>query len=207
MKIFFCILIIGFLPLKYLYSIERPDFLNKAIMFQVSNLGPDNFKGGVGFQYSVNPDFSLRIPMGFKYFNEFTQKPGNTEVDKNTDEFSISFSPGIKYNLIKQTNLNIYTGFEILIQIDNTYTTGDNFKDNEVNKYSRTIGAAWFLGVELFVYKNVSISAEYSLKLSTISGENEYIVGSISQKDKLPTQTSFTAGINNTNFILSFYFN
>lgn len=183
---------------------------DQALLFKLnglSNLGPDNFKGGIGYQYYFQNHTAFRLGLGIGFSAENQSKPVSGIKDYNKTDLSFCFSPGIRYNFGTSSTVLAYMGTEAIISLNKSKEEGSNFFDITKETKSNEYGAGFFIGAEWFAFKNVSISAEYTLQLKYSSGSEETTSPSESIKKDIPNK--FSAGLGNSSlyFTLSFFFN
>ncbi len=185
---------------------------DQALLFQLkglSELSPANFNGGIGYQYYFANHTAFRMGLGINIESDHQDKPDtNSAKDYSKSSVNFSFTPGIRYNFGTSSNILAYMGTEAIYSIAKSTEEGLNFTKAKSVISSNEYGLGFFLGAEWFAFKNVSLSAEYSIRLkyATSSVENTAITGE-TVKVNLPDK--FTAGLGNSSmfFTLSFYFN
>ena len=179
-----------------------------ALLFQISegSFHPRSFMGGIGFQFYINDKIAVRLPLGFGTFHELTEKPANAETDKIRDDWSLRFTPGIRYNFGRGHNVLVYTGTQLMFDYADSTLTGNNFETNERNSSLYTWGIGLMLGAEWFPCKSLSIGLEYSPFLTFSGGRTTYKSGGFEQTDNLPGTTQFQTNYESVLLIISFYF-
>lgn len=185
---------------------------DQALLFSLkglSDLSPQNFNGGVGFQYYFANHSAFRLGLGMNFENQTKDKPDTTyPVDYSKSSVNFIFTPGIRYNFGTSSNILAYMGTEAIISLSKSTEEGKNFADQTTETKANEYGLGFFLGAEWFAFKNVSLSAEYSFRLKyEIASEEISSPNGTSIKNELPDK--FTAGLGNSAlyFTLSFYFN
>ena len=185
---------------------------DQALLFSLkglSDLSPQNFNGGVGFQYYFANHSAFRLGLGLNFENESKDKPDTTyPADYSRSSVNFTFMPGIRYNFGTSSNVLAYMGSEAIIALSKSTEEGKNFADQTTVTKANQYGLGFFLGAEWFAFKNVSLSAEYSFRLKYEIASEEISSPNVTTiKNELPDK--FTAGLGNSAlyFTLSFYFN
>ncbi|HUI93418.1 MAG TPA: outer membrane beta-barrel protein [Chitinivibrionales bacterium] len=136
----------------------------KAMLFTfegLSTIGAGDFNGGVGGKYYLMDMLALRGSLEFGLTDKATPAPtGGSEGDDNT--WDIGLSVGGEYHLLK-TRVSPYVGAEI------GFLATQTSSKNTLNPQTTTTGGDFAFniaalgGVEFFIIKELSLSAEYRL--------------------------------------------
>lgn len=184
---------------------------DNALLFKLrglSDLGVDNFDGGIGYQYYFGGGnhVALRFGLGANYSLESQDKPEIGTKDYRNTVLGFSFYPGIRYNFGTSSNILAYMGTELIFAINNEKEEGRDFTDIIREEKANTYGAGFFLGAEWFVVRNVSLSAEYSLRFLYETAFEEITISGIKTKNEMPDKFSFGTGTSSLYFTIGFYF-
>lgn len=185
---------------------------DQALLFQLkglSELSPANFNGGIGYQYYFANHTAFRTGLGINFESDNQDKPDtNSFKDYSKTTINFSITPGIRYNFGTSSNILAYLGTEAIYTLSKSTEEGINFANTKAITSSSEYGLGFFLGAEWFAFKNVSLAAEYSIRLKYSTATSEYTsINGETKKYNLPDK--FTAGLGNSSmfFTLSFYFN
>jgi hypothetical protein len=166
---------------------------SKAMLFTLqglASLGAGDFNGGFGAKYYLSNAMAIRVGLGLLMANENIPLPdgqSGTEGSRSATGFGINAA--VEYHLLP-TRVSPYIGggvgfsststnFEALVQAPATFqrttensTTGENIGGSTYFAGSAfNIGA--LLGVEFFVTKEISLSAEYQIGYTAIATPDE----------------------------------
>jgi hypothetical protein len=183
---------------------------SKAMLFNFSGLsvlGAQAFDGGLGAKYYLSDPLALRVSIPFAYTNESVRaNAANQTADGSNSGVRVGLAAAAEYHFLK-TRVSPYAGGGLGIlyasttekrpttstTIGTTTTTTDIKEAN--NAAGLTVGSNFFqggtafnaallAGVEFFIVKEVSLSAEY-----------QFGYGLTSQSDqKITTVVTTTAG-------------
>jgi hypothetical protein len=194
----------------------------KAGLFTLSGLqilGALAYDGGIGFKYYLMDPLALRASLQFGVANEAIPGPtGGT--DGNLNSFDIGLSAGAEYHFLK-TRVSPYAGASLgflststenksPVAAGATATVIKNAVAGELVNGSRHFGGFNFNiaalgGVEFFLIKELSLSAEYRLGWSIITRYDE--VSSVPGSIAIKSGAVNTFGITSVGaFTLAFYF-
>ena len=195
---------------------------SKAVLFTFQGLSVIEalaFNGGVGFKYYLLDPLALRASLQFGVANQAIPGPtGGTAGNLNA--WDIGLSAGAEYHLLK-TRVSPYVGGSlgfVSTSTENktpvaagvTATTIKNSVGGELINGTRSFGGFNFNvcalgGVEFFIIKELSLSAEYQLGWSMITRYDEV--------SSVPGSVAIKSGVINTFGIyalgaltLAFYF-
>jgi outer membrane protein W len=183
---------------------------DQALLFNLkglSDLKADNFKGGLGYQYYFMNHAAFRLGVGVSYENQSLDKTAGAAKDYKLDDLTLTFTPGIRYNFASSSNVLAYMGAEAIVAISDKTEEGVDFKDIKKTSKSAEYGLGLFIGAEWFAFKNVSLSAEYSLQGLYSNGSTELTNSTSSVKSDTPDKFKVGLGASPINFTISFYFN
>jgi len=186
---------------------------SKAMLFTLqglASLGAGDFNGGLGVKYYLSNAMALRAGVGLIMANEVLPLPdgqSGTEGSRSATGFGISAA--VEYHLLP-TRVSPYVGgglgftttstnYEALLIAPATFqrttensTTGENIGGDTYYAGSAfNIGA--LLGVEFFVTKEISLSAEYQIGYTAIATPDE--------KDNTAPGTTVTTKTGGISFI------
>jgi opacity protein-like surface antigen len=186
---------------------------DQSLLFSLIGLSEfkaGSFGGGIGYQYFVAENISVRAGLGFNSFNQITY-PDNSNselVSIDSSLFSVEFSPGFKYIFSTNTTIAAFVGCELNYKYQQTTVKNSNFKKDtpEITIASSAYGGGLFLGVDWFAWENVSIGAEYKFNYLIQSGQYQATSSTYENKYDLPKTTNFGMGTSSYNFTISFYF-
>lgn len=173
-----------------------------ALLFTLNglaNLGGGDFMGGVGFNHFLSNDVALRAGVGFGMESQ-TSGTGTSEQKESTT--TINIAPGIRFNLVHNSNIAMYVGGQVMFGTSSTTNTVGG--TDAGSSSSTNIGVGAFAGAEWFPWNNVSLGLEYGLGFATNSSKTKNAAG---VETDGPTTTSIGLGISNVQFILALYFN
>ncbi len=191
----------------YSFLAKQNDFALQFGMVGLNDLSFKNVKGGVGVQYYILNNIALRGSLRSSYSSSKLQKTNPTDFqDFSSNLTGISFEPGIRFNVAAASSLVLFTGVQGSFSFDYLKSVGLNFKDISEETKQIGYGAGAFLGVEWFVFKNVSISGEYLINASWQEAKSN--ISSSTQSITKEQPNSFNLNLGNTGgqLIISFYF-
>ncbi len=161
----------------------------KALIFEfdgLDNLSADSYEGGIGGKIFFNKTIALRVVLNFdrfSYKDPANPSAGNEGVDGEYVETTFGLGSGVEFHLRNKSRVSPYFGAGIGFSV-----TSEDYKPmveyNPIFDNSRwnreTSGIYEFalmgvIGAELFILKEVSLSAEYMLNIGFFSnGESKY---------------------------------
>lgn len=174
-----------------------------AMLFTLNglgNLGADNYLGGIGVNHYISNNVALRAGLGFG-LNSATVQTNNGTSEEESKSSTISFTPGIRFNLAHNRNIVMYTGGSVSVSLTNGTSVLDGTETSSSS--STEFGAGAFAGVEFFPWENVALGLEYLLGFTTSSGTST----NAGVETKLPSSTEIQLSLSTLQFTLSFYFN
>jgi opacity protein-like surface antigen len=160
---------------------------SKALLFEFSGLddiGADSFNGGIGGKYFLKSNLAIRGGVQFITINEDIpfQGTGGIDGEAHANRFGISAALEVHLN---DTRVNPYWGGGLALSITSTESksveadpldqvTVKNSRGGEFGYFGGTeLTFFGMLGVEIFVFKNLSFAAEYRLGFSSLSRKDE----------------------------------
>ncbi len=170
-----------------------------ALLFEFSglaNIGAGNFEGGIGGKYYLNPNLALRG--GLQFLNVTQSAPNDNLPDDEVSATGFGLTAALEYHL-RTGRVSPYLGGGISftnISTDETQQVagGKVTRSNAINGVNiggdsynagSTIGVFGSLGVEFFLYKELSLGAEYRLGFSSTSQADEEVSqGNVTQTTK-----------------------
>ncbi len=200
-----------------------------GVLFQFSglaNIGAGAYQGGIGAKYFLSDRAAVRVAAQFQYAKDVlpaNPAPGQRGTDGYMSGTTFGLLAAIEYHLGKG-RARPYIGAGALFSTTSTDAKSAviaPFQQGEVkNQFggytisninfnpSTTFGVAGLFGVEFFLYKELSLSAEYQLMYGMISyKDRETIGGGTTTTDPSPTGTGSKFGIfNDGSVILTVYF-
>jgi hypothetical protein len=194
---------------------------SKAVLFTFQGLSVIEalaYNGGVGFKYYLFDPFALRASLQFGVANEAIPGPtGGTDGNKNA--WDIGLSAGAEYHLLK-TRVSPYVGGSLGFVSTSTENktpvaagvTATTIKNsvagediNGVYKGGFNFNISALAGVEFFLIKELSLSAEYRLGWSIITRYDE--VSSVPGTTAIKSGAVNSVGISSVGALtLAFYF-
>ena len=199
---------------------------SKGLLFSfsgLSNLGVNNFNGGLGGKFFLSNAMALRAAILFSHANqEVLANPGVGQVGTDGSQTGTEFgiSAGMEYHLLS-TRVSPYVGAEIGFSSASTesksagsvtpptvftQTTTKNSTGGLLGYLAgMNISISAILGVEFFLTKELSLAGEYQLGYGMLSRPDmEVITGPTTTKTK---SGSFSAiGVSTTALTLAVYF-
>jgi len=166
---------------------------SKAMLFTLqglATLGAGDFNGGFGAKYYLSNAMALRLGLGLVMANETLPLPdgqSGTEGKRSATGFGISAA--MEYHLLP-TRVSPYVGaglgfstqstnYEALLQSPATFqrTTENARAGEDIGNNTYYAGSALniggIMGVEFFVTKEISLSAEYQIGYTMIATPDE----------------------------------
>jgi len=193
---------------------------SKALLFSMVMLTPTAYNGGLGGKYYFSDPFALRGDLEFGFASQSTPAPtGGSEGSVSATQLGVSV--GGEYHFMK-TRISPYAGLDVgmkttstdnkntatpQIEVKNAATGEPIGGANYVNGLNFRVGAIG--GIEFFILKELSISAEYNLGYSMTSLYDQVRTINTKPATSVTTKggTLSTIGINGTGaFTLAFYF-
>lgn len=179
---------------------------SKGLIFSfdgLSNLGVDNFNGGLGGKFFLSNAMAIRAAILFAHANqEVLANPGVGQVGTDGSQTATSFgvSAGMEYHLLT-ARVSPYVGAEIGFSSTSTesksagsatppavftQTTTKNATNGLLGYLAgMNIGIAAILGVEFFLTKELSLAGEYQVGYGILSRPDmEVIQGPNTTKTK-----------------------
>ena len=210
----------------------------------INNIGIENNKDSLGQynlfgRYYLENDIALRIGFGINYLNQKTFNEDSVTIastgsrafqvkDSSVSRFDFKVSVGIEKHLGSSKRLDPYVGGELsIISIGATKTNADtDIKDVTGTAKEKTIirqdggigiGLLGVAGFNFFLYKNLSIGAEFGYGLVYTKDGGDYSVSNVVTPVSGEQTSSFSngkAGTSQTNIgatptggiMLSFFF-
>lgn len=204
----------------------RPDYANRraALLFTFSglaNIGAGNFEGGIGGKYFLNPMMAVRAGLSFSTISETVPSQAANGKEGKTSATGFGLNGAIEYHLAS-TRVSPYIGGGFGLSTTSTESKDPvNANQDQVtiknNLGGETISGTTYnagtsislyalLGAEFFIYRELSLAAEYRLGfISTSRSDQERTVGNVTDKTKGGSISQF--GVESQGFItLAFYF-
>jgi len=160
---------------------------SKALLFEFSgldNLGANSFNGGIGGKYFLKSNLAIRAGLQFMNIKEDDPFQGTDGVDGEAQATRFGLSGALEVHL-NATRVNPYFGAGLGLSLTSTESksaeadpadqvTIKNDRDGEFGYYGGTeLMFFGMLGVEIFVFKNLSVAAEYRLGFARESLKDE----------------------------------
>jgi hypothetical protein len=194
---------------------------SKAMLFTFSglqNIGAGEYNGGIGGKFYLMDMLALRASLLLGIANSMTAAnpgPGMTGTDGSATSWSFGFSAGAEYHFLK-TRVSPYAG----IQLGLTSTATES-KSVEVGNppaaqtITKNAGANAGMqfnvsalgGVEFFIIKELSLSAEYQLGYALLAHyDQEVVAGNVTTKTKVGPSSYFGIAASGVALTMAFYF-
>jgi opacity protein-like surface antigen len=164
----------------------------------LSDLGADNYRGGLGAMTFISDDLALRAGIGFS--NKLEKK--NNAADEETTTLALAITPGVRYNVYNNDNVALYTGGEVTFGLGEVKNEAGGAQTSKAT--ATTIGGGVFAGAEWFPWKHVSLMLEYGLGYKGTT--SKLTAGSGTETDG-PESSDIMLGLTSANFTLAWYFN
>jgi hypothetical protein len=199
---------------------------SKGMIFSfsgLSNLGVNNFNGGLGGKYFLSEALALRASLMFAHAGQedLANPPTGavgTDGSRSATEFGITL--GAEYHLLK-SRVSPYVGAELGFSSASTeqksagsaippavytQTVTKNATGGLLGYYGgSTLGIAALIGVEFFVTKELSLAGEYQLGYGmSARADQEVTTGPTTTTTKTGATTGI--GISTTALTLAVYF-
>jgi hypothetical protein len=199
---------------------------SKGMMFSfsgLSNLGVNNFNGGLGGKYFLSEALALRAAILFAHAGQedLANPPTGfvgTDGSRSATEFGLTI--GAEYHMLK-SRVSPYVGAELgftsasteqksagtaLPPAVYTQTVTKNATGGLLGYYGgMNIGIAAILGVEFFLTKELSLAGEYQLGFGITSrSDQEITTGPTTTTTKTGSTTAM--GVSTTALTLAVYF-
>jgi hypothetical protein len=169
----------------------------------LSYLEAGTFNGGVGAKYFLSDVFALRGSLNYNHSHQVVYPnplplTGQVETDGFNNLTTMGISAGAEYHFGK-ARVSPYAGGQLLL----SYTTSDSkdagratppavFYQTEYQDVSASAGTTLqvsaLAGVEFFLTKELSLSAEYQFGFSSLSHADSKVIA------QTPTGTTTTTG-------------
>ena len=172
-----------------------------AMLFDLkglSDIGADNYRGGLGAMTFLSEDLELRAGVGFTSGIEKKNNTANEEI--TTTAFTIT--PGVRYNVYNNDNVALYTGGEVTFGMGEIKNEAGDVQTSKAT--ATTIGGGVFAGAEWFPWRNISLMLEYGLGYTGTT--SKLTAGSGPETDG-PETSEISLGLTSANFTLAWYFN
>jgi opacity protein-like surface antigen len=189
---------------------------NKAILFQFNGLSllrADAFEGGVGGKFYLNNRMAIRGVVKFSMNSSTDPWTGAAAGnDGETSSTTIGLGGAFEYHMVVG-KLSPYFGggfgFSTTSSEEKSpYPNGGSQtvkKDDPAYNAGTNLSLYALLGVEYFIYDNVSLAAEYRLGFNSLSRADYSITsGGITSTTKMGSSTSIGTGSQGL-FTLAFY--
>ena len=183
---------------------------SKAALFTfqgLATLGANAFNGGIGGKYYLIDMLALRGSLIFGLTDKVTPAPtGGSQGDDNS--WDIGLTVGGEYHLLK-TRVSPYVGAEI------GFVATQTSSKNLLNPQTTITGGNFLFniaalgGVEFFIIKELSLSAEYRLGYSLLSPYDTKATTASNPSVTVTTKNGATSSIGIYSigaFTLAFYF-
>lgn len=192
-----------------------------------SDLGAGNFQGGIGGKLFMTNQLALRA--GVLFASEKNNIPANPNPGQSGQDGKISatefgVNAAVEFHLFSPQSYRVSpyigggVGFnttstendEPVVGNNNQRVVKNNINGEQIgdNRYfgGTELSVFALLGAEFFLFKELSLAAEYRLGFSSVSkSDQEITVGNNTNTTQTGSTTSF--GINNQGFLtLAFYF-
>lgn len=174
---------------------------SSALLFDLkglSDLGADNYRGGLGAMTFISDNLALRAGIGFA--SKLEKKNNTAKEEITTTAFTIT--PGVRYNVYDNSNVALYTGGEITFGVGEVKNEAGGTQTSKAT--ATTIGGGLFAGAEWYPWKHVSLMLEYGLGYKGTT--SKLTAGSATETDG-PESTDIMLGLTTANFTLAWYFN
>ncbi|MGE5683078.1 MAG: outer membrane beta-barrel protein [Bacillota bacterium] len=207
----------------------RPDFSNRrtALLFTFSglaNLGAGDFEGGIGGKLFFSPNLALRAGLSFARASETNPFQNNNNTpgqDEEKTATGFGINAALEYHVLT-TRVSPYMGVGVGLstlstESKNAVAANANQTTIKNNRQGETIGGQNYLagttvsvfaliGAEFFLYKELSLAAEYRIGFSSTSRSDQEV--SVANQTTTTSQGSVSRiGIDNQGFLtLAFYF-
>ena len=154
----------------------------KALIFEfdgLDNLSADSYEGGIGGKIFLNSSMALRLGFNFDYLSE--TRPANPDddevgVDGEYTYSSFGLLAGVEIHTRSKSRVSPYFGggfgftrISMENKLPDTYpdvTGADSYRQINQQTGDFQFNLFGLLGAELFLLKEVSLSAEYNLLLT-----------------------------------------
>lgn len=171
--------------------------------FGTFGIGPSGVAGGVGFSHFASSSTAYRIGLQLVYNHSTT--PWNDPVIAGNDgkTSSTGFGVGFDYLMYMEglsSHVRPYWGpgafftlnsSDVKPAVANLVATGTLLETKNGNPNDGvTFGVRWVMGAEVFVYNDVSFSAEYNLNLFSLTSRADRTVSSFNLPDVTTKQGS-----------------
>ena len=200
----------------------------KALLFEfngLDNLSADSYEGGYGIKIFFNKSWALRAVLNYqRYYEETPANPGAGQEGVNGEERETTFGlgTGVEYHLRSKSRVSPYFGIGLGFMYGSAeYKPSQAYNPNFDNSrwVQETTGMYEFnimgvIGAELFLIREISLSAEYLFITSIYSnGETKYTEVALSQTPFInPSYTEkessglYIGRVSRGRLILSIYF-
>lgn len=188
----------------------------KAILFQfdgLSLLRANAFDGGVGAKYYLNNRMAVRGVVQFTMASSVTPWTGAAAGnDGESSVTTIGVGAAFEYHMVVG-KLSPYFGGgfgfrSVTSEEKSPYANGGSqtvIKDDPAYNAGTNLSLYALLGVEYYIYDNVSLAAEYRLGFNSLSRADYSITsGGITSTSKMGSMTSIGTGSQGL-FTLAFY--
>lgn len=223
MKKFFFVLIVFSLVLtsaNFAQDEVRPNFVygKTAMLFEfdgLNTLRANAFNGGIGAKMFFGPALAIRAGLQFASFSD--ENPDNPGVgqpafDEESSYTTFGLTAGVEYH-IRAGRVSPYVGAEVSFsttstEIKNPGNNAGTIEGAAVNNVAggTQIGVGVLAGAEFFLFRELSLSAEYQLGfVSQSNADVKTTQGTITQTTK-GGSTSIIGIQSQGTFTLAFYF-
>lgn len=147
-----------------------------GLIFSLSGLNElrlSEFNNGVGVKYFFKENVAFRGVVNLTIESTDNATPqGSARAE--SDLFGIQFRPGLEFHFDGRNQLSPYFGGDLLFERNSSNQKSISDLEVRDNDTDRTIyGAGFFLGVEVYPVKFLSLSGEYSVELLFESLDSE----------------------------------
>lgn len=192
---------------SYSFYARQGDLALQFGIVGVNDLSLKNVNSGIGLQYYIANNIAIRGQFAMNVKNENLDKAQATDFQNYSLNMSgFSACPGLRFNIVAVNSVLLYSGMEGTYSYVYSKEVGKSFKDISSTTKTNEFGAGAFLGVEWFIYKNISVSGEYKLNARWSNSTN--ILESSTQyiETKAPNAFNFNLGNSSGQLVISFYF-
>jgi len=169
-----------------------PSVDNKAVLFDfsgLSNLGANNYEGGIGGKYFLTDQMALRVMLLFDLYNH-TNASGSGTKD---DSVQFGLMAALEYHFPISTSVSPYVGGGLFAMSGDIKSSSPY---GEVKGSTTTLGVGAIAGFEYFFNKNISLAAEYQFGLSATNSTGTGV----------PSEQELDLGFQTANLTLGVYF-
>ena len=160
---------------------------SKAILFDFSgldNLGANEFNGGIGGKYYIKSNWAVRAGLQYMNISEDIPFQGTGGIDGETQASQFGISAALEIHMTKKRISPYYgAGLNLIFASTESKSAEADPTDQVIIKNDRNgefgydggteLTIFGLVGVEVFVFKSLSLAAEYRLGFSHMSLKDE----------------------------------